>query len=148
VRDAIAVPGVRWITLLEGINDLTGARPERLPTFADELIAAYRQVIATAHEHGLRVAGCTLTPFGGSRVYSEERERVRRAVNEWVRTSGAFDAVIDFDAAVRDPRDPTRIRTEADSPDGLHPGDAGYRLMAEAVDLTIFTSSPTQRRTP
>jgi lysophospholipase L1-like esterase len=144
VRDAIAVPGVRWLTLLEGINDITGARPERLATLADELIAAYRQVIATAHLHGVRVAGATLTPFGGSRVYTEERERVRQAVNAWVRTGGAFDAVLDFDAAVRDPRDPTRFRAEADSPDQLHPGDAGYRMMADAIDLTIFTS----RRTP
>jgi lysophospholipase L1-like esterase len=101
-------------------------------------------VVAAAHVHGVKVAGCTLTPFGGSRVFTAERERVRQAVNAWVRTGGAFDAVVDFDAAVRDPRDPARFRADADSPDWLHPGDAGYRMMAEAIDLTIFT----QRRTP
>jgi len=103
-----------------------------------DLIAAYRQVIAQAHLRGIRVAGCTITPFGGSNVFTEEGERIRSAVNDWIRTSGAFDAVIDFDRAVRDPKDPARIRAEADSPDLLHPGDAGYRLMAAAIDPRVF----------
>ena len=144
-HDALAVPGVRWITLLEGINDITGATrtPPTGPAItAADLIAAYRQIIALAHLHGVKVAGCTLTPFGGSPVYTEAGEAMRREVNQWIRTSGAFDAVIDFDAAVRDPRDPTRFRPEADAPDLLHPGDAGYRLMAEAIDLSIFTPRP------
>ena len=143
MRDALAVPGVKWITVLEGINDITGAtRPGQTPspTFtAESLIAAYRQIIETAHMHGVAVIGCTITPYGGSNVHSESGEAIRQAVNTWIRTGGAFDAVIDFDAATRDPKNPARFRTEADSPDLLHPGDAGYRLMAEAIDLAIFT---------
>ena len=140
VHDALSVPGVRWITLLEGINDITGAtRNPAEPTLtAADLIAAYRQVIEMAHLHGVKVIGCTITPYGGSNVHNAAGEAIRQAVNEWIRTSGAFDAVVDFDAATRDPRDPTRFRPEADSPDLLHPGDAGYRLMAEAFDLSLF----------
>lgn len=148
-RDALAVPGVRWVTLLEGINDITGGtRDPAAPTLtADDLIAAYRQMIALAHEQGVRMIGCTITPYGGSRVYNAAGEAIRQKVNEWIRTSRAFDAVIDFDAATRDPADPTRFRAEADSPDLLHPGDAGYRLMAEAIDLSLFTTSaPNVRR--
>ena len=142
VHDALAQPGVSWIILLEGINDITaGSRQQNAaePFTADHLIAAYRQVIAQAHVRGIRVAGATLTPFGGSSAYSDAGEQVRVAVNEWIRTGKAFDAVIDFDRAVRDPNDATRFRREADSPDLLHPGDAGYRLMADAIDLAIFT---------
>jgi lysophospholipase L1-like esterase len=142
--DALDQPGASWITVLEGINDITGAtRPGAPPSSltADDLIAAYRQMVARAHARGIRVAGCTITPYGGSNVFSAAGEAMRQAVNGWIRTSGAFDAVIDFDAAVRDPRDPARMRAEADSPDFLHPGDAGYRLMAEAIDLSIFTRS-------
>jgi lysophospholipase L1-like esterase len=147
VRDALSVPGVRWITLLEGINDITGGTrdPARPTVTADDLIAAYRQVIALAHERGVRVIGCTLTPYGGSGPYNEAGEAIRQAVNAFVRHGGAFDAVIDFDAAVRDPRAPTRFRAEADSPDLLHPGDAGYRLMAESIDLAPFRA-PRARR--
>jgi lysophospholipase L1-like esterase len=141
VNDAIAQPGVSWIILLEGINDITaGTRQQNAapPFTAEDLIAAYRQVIARAHLHGIRVAGATLTPFGGSSAYSDAGEQIRVAVNEWIRTSKQFDAVIDFDQAVRDPNDSKRFRPEADSPDLLHPGDAGYRMMADAIDLTVF----------
>jgi lysophospholipase L1-like esterase len=142
VNDAIAQPGAKWIILLEGINDITAAsrqpNPAR-PFTADDLIAAYRQVIAQAHLRGIRVAGATLTPFGGSSAYSDMGEQIRVATNEWIRTSKEFDAVIDFDRAVRDPNDPKRFRAEADSPDLLHPGDAGYKMMADAIDLRIFT---------
>ena len=140
VNDAISQPGVAWITLLEGINDITAATRGRGATSFNEkdLIAAYQQVIAQARLRGIRVAGCTLTPFGGSNAFTPEGERIRAAVNEWIRTSGAFDAVIDFDRAVRDPQDPSRFRAEADSPDLLHPGDAGYRLMAAAIDPRVF----------
>ena len=142
VPHALSVPGVKWITLLEGINDITaatraGAAPG-LPFSADDLIAAYRQVIEMAHVQGVKVIGCTLTPFGGSTPYTEAGESIRQKANDWMRTSGAFDAVVDFDAATRDPNNPTRFRAEADSPDLLHPGDGGYKLMAEAFDLAIF----------
>ena len=141
-RDVLAVPGVRWMTMMEGINDITGATRsgQAGKTFtAETLIAAYRQVIETAHAQGVRVIGCTLTPYGGSNVFTEEGEAIRQAVNTWIRTGSGFDAVIDFDMATRDPQTPTRFRAEADSPDLLHPANPGYALMARAVDLTLFT---------
>jgi lysophospholipase L1-like esterase len=139
-HDALDLPGVKWITLLEGINDISGGARQTGPNAfgAADLIAAYRQVIAMAHGAGVKVIGCTLTPFGGSSAYSDRGEEIRSAANNFIRTSGEFDAVVDFDAAVRDPADPKRYRAEADSPDLLHPGDAGYKLMGEAVDLGIF----------
>jgi lysophospholipase L1-like esterase len=139
-HDALDQPGVKWITLLEGINDLSGGARQTGPDAfsADDLIAAYRQVIATAHGVGVKVAGCTLTPFAGSSAYSDRGEQIRMAANQFIRGSGEFDAVIDFEAAVRDAGDPKRFRKEANSPDLLHPGDAGYKLMGEAVDPTIF----------
>jgi lysophospholipase L1-like esterase len=141
-RDVLAVPGVRWMTLMEGINDITGATRsgQAGKTFtAETLIAAYRQVIETAHAHGVSVIGCTLTPYGGSNVFTDEGEAIRQAVNAWIRTGGGFDGVIDFDAATRDPQAPARFRTEVDSPDLLHPANPGYALMARAVDLSLFT---------
>jgi lysophospholipase L1-like esterase len=142
VSHALSVPGVKWLTLLEGINDITAAtRPgvaPQVPFSADDLIAAYRQVIEMAHVDGVKVIGCTLTPYGGSNVYTESGEAIRQKANNWIRTSGAFDAVVDFDAATRDAGRPSQFRQEADSPDMLHPGDAGYKLMAEAFDLAVF----------
>ncbi|HVV46511.1 MAG TPA: SGNH/GDSL hydrolase family protein, partial [Bryobacteraceae bacterium] len=139
-HDALNQPGVRWITLLEGINDITaGARQTGPNAFSEaDLIAAYRQVIAMAHEAGIKVIGCTLTPFGGSTAYSDRGEEIREAANKFIRTSGEFDGVIDFEAAVRDPADPKRFRKEADSPDLLHPGDAGYRIMGDSINLKLF----------
>jgi lysophospholipase L1-like esterase len=139
-HDALDQPGVRWITLLEGINDISGGARQTGPNAfsADDLIAAYRQVIAMAHGAGVKVIGCTLTPFGGSSAYSDRGEEIRAAANQFIRSSGEFDAVVDFEAAVRDSADPKRYRKEADSPDLLHPGDAGYKLMGAAVDLSIF----------
>ncbi len=148
VNDVIAQPGISWIILLEGINDITaGIRQQTAapPFTADALIAAYRQVVAQAHLRGIRVAGATLTPFGGSSAYSDAGEAMRAAANEWIRHSGELDAVIDFDRVVRDPADAARFRVEADSPDLLHPGDAGYRMMADAIDLAIFTKGPAGR---
>jgi lysophospholipase L1-like esterase len=138
LRDALTVPGVRWLTLLEGINDINGAMRANAPFSADDLISAYRQVIETAHLYGVKVAGCTLTPYAGSSAYTEKGEAIRQAANQWIRTSGAFDAVFDFDARTRDPKTPGRFRPEADSPDLLHPGDAGYKLMADGIDLRVF----------
>ena len=143
-HDVLSHPGVRWITVMEGINDITGGSrglPNVPQIKAEMLIAAYRQIIQTAHARGVQVIGCTLTPYGGATPFNEYGESVRSAVNQWIRTGGAFDAVIDFDAATRDAKDPLRFRPEADSPDNLHPGDAGYKLMGEAIDLTIFTGT-------
>ncbi len=149
-RDVLSVPGVKWVTVLEGINDIAAAtRPPAASTPGgapappsefdhDDLIAAYRQMIELAHLHGIKVIGCTMTPFGGSRGFTDRGEAIREAANHWIRTAGAFDAVIDFDAATRDRTDPHRFRPEADSPDLLHPGDGGYKLMADAIPLAIF----------
>jgi lysophospholipase L1-like esterase len=152
VPHALNVPGVKWITLLEGINDISGATrgaaagATQVPAFsADDLIAAYRQVIEMAHLQGVKVIGCTLTPFGESNAYTEAGESIRQKANAWIRTSGSFDAVVDFDAATRDSGDPRRFRAEADSPDMLHPGDGGYGLMANAFDLALF-GGPAVRR--
>jgi lysophospholipase L1-like esterase len=139
-RDVLSQSGVKWVTLLEGINDI--GREARVPeeaVTADDLIGAYKQIIERAHTHGIRIAGCTLTPYEGADYSRETGEAVREAVNTWIRTSGAFDAVADFDAAVRDKDNPKRIRAEFDPGDHLHPNDAGYQAMADAVDLKIFT---------
>ena len=108
-------------------------------------------MIDVAHARGVKVIGCTITPFGGSSAFTERGEAIRTAVNDWIRKSGAFDAVVDFDEATRDRADPRRFRAEADSPDLLHPGDGGYRLMAEAFNLAMFSSrdvpgNPSPRR--
>ncbi len=139
-HDVLSQPGIRWITLLEGINDITGGSRNGAKTItAEALIAAYRQIINAAHERGIQVFGCTLTPYGGSNVYNDYGESVRTAVNDWIRKPGSFDGVIDFDKATRDAQDPRRFRPEADSPDFLHPANPGYKLMADAVNLTLFT---------
>ncbi len=139
-RDVLSQPGVKWVTLMEGINDIgRGASVPAEAVTADELIGAYKQFIAQAHAHGIQVIGCTLTPYEGAGYYREDGERIRAALNAWIRTSGAFDAVVDFEAATRDTANPTRIRAEFDPGDHLHPNDAGYKAMADAFDLGIFT---------
>jgi lysophospholipase L1-like esterase len=105
---------------------------------ADELIAGLRQLAERAHEHGIVAFGATITPFEGSMVFSEEGEAIRQAVNDWIRTAGAFDAVFDFDAVVRDPGQPTRLLPAFDSGDLLHPNDAGFKAMAESIDLALL----------
>ncbi len=149
-HDVLAIPGVTHVVLLEGLNDLgfPGASlggqplggPGETPTVED-LIAAYQQLTMRAHVHGVKVIGGTLTPFEGvtfEGYYSEAKERARQRLNAWIRTSGAFDGVIDFDAVVRDQDHPSRMRASYASPDHLHPNDAGYRAMADAVDLSLF----------
>jgi lysophospholipase L1-like esterase len=129
--------------VLEGINDIgnLGRAGNTLTLSADQIIWAYQQIIDRARSHGIRVAGATLTPYEGAGYYSAQGEAIREAVNAWVRAPGHFDAVIDFDAVVRDPANPKRIRAEYDPGDHLHPNDAGYRAMGEAIDLSIFTNS-------
>ena len=150
-RDVIAQPGVDTIILLEGVNDLglsyghiTGplaAVIHQTPQdriSADDIILAYRQIIARAHARGIRVIGATILPYKGSFYWSAEGEAARQAINRFIRTGGAFDGVADFDAAVRDPADPASIRAGLHSGDHLHGSDEGYRLMAEAVPLALF----------
>jgi lysophospholipase L1-like esterase len=144
-RDVLAQAGVRWLVVLEGINDIgraAGARATGGPAAtADDIIGAYAQIIERARAHGIRVYGATIMPFEGftyAGYYTPEGEADRRRVNEWIRTSGRFDGVIDFDAATRDPAQPSRLSPAVDGGDHLHPSAAGYRIMGEAIDLKLF----------
>jgi lysophospholipase L1-like esterase len=136
LRDAIGRSGARYVILLEGINDI-GFNS----TPVAQIIAGYLNLIAAAHAAGLKIFGATLTPFQGSGYYTAAREAEREAINQWIRTSGAFDGVIDFDQAVRDPADPLRLLPAYDSGDHLHPNDAGYQAMADSINLAPFLSS-------
>ena len=136
-RDVLAQPGVTLVTVLEGINDIGAGGANASPTVA-ELIAGHRQMIDRAHARGLRIYGATLTPFEGAAYWTPEGEAKRQALNTWIRTSGAYDAVLDFAAAVQDSERPTRSRAEYDSGDHLHPSPAGYAAMANSIDLKLF----------
>jgi lysophospholipase L1-like esterase len=138
-RDVLGQSGARWLVVLEGVNDIGQARGAAgSAATARELIAAYRWMIERAHSRGLRVYGATILPFGGSMYSSPEHEAARQEVNRWIRAGGGFDAVMDLDAAMRDPAQPDRLRPEGDTGDHLHPNEAGYRIMGEAVDLSLF----------
>ncbi len=148
-RDVLMQPGVTHVVLLEAINDLASgtAVPERPDsTSAADIIFGYKQLIARAHERGLIIYGATLTPIGGmGRANTAAVDVKRRAVNEWIRTSGMFDGVIDFEAATRDPAQPDRFLSAFDSGDHLHPSDAGYKAMGESIDLSLFRRKPPSR---
>ncbi len=151
-RDVLSVPGVKYVILFEGVNDLGLSygqfaspfakafkmlRPARRASAA-ALIAGYRQLIERAHSHGIKVLGATITPYGGSAYYSQQGNAQRELVNRWIRTSGAFDGVLDFDAVWRDPAHPNRIRLDLQRGDHLHGNDAGYRALARSIDLAVF----------
>jgi lysophospholipase L1-like esterase len=136
-RHALSQPGVTHVVVLEGINDIGNARQNSTPT-AEDLIAGHKQLIEQAHTHGLKIYGATLTPFYGAAYYTEVGEAKRQTLNEWIRTSKAYDAVIDFDRVTRDPENPKTFLPLYDSCDHLHPNDAGYKAMADAVDLSLF----------
>jgi lysophospholipase L1-like esterase len=147
-RDVLSTPGLTHVVVLEGINDIgTGgfnfpglAGPVPAERTAADLIAGYRQLIARAHANDLKIYGATLTPFEGTFAgyYTPAKDVVRMEVNDWIRGSGEFDAVIDFEAAIRDETNPRVMRAEYDSGDKLHPGDAGYKRMAESIDIALF----------
>lgn len=145
-RDVLAQSGVRWLIVLEGINDIgtaAGARAKGEPAAtAADIIGACAQIIERARARGIQVYGATIMPFEGfsyAGYFTPESEAERQKVNAWIRTSGRFDAVIDFDALTRDPGRPGRLSAAVDGGDHLHPSPAGYRIMGEAVDLTLFT---------
>lgn len=130
-RDALSQPNVSTVIYTEGINDIGNG----VVTSADQLIQADKQLIARAHADGVRILGGTLVPFGGAGYSSAAKEVIRQSLNDWIRTSGAFDGVVDFDLALRDPAQPTHILPGYDSGDHLHPNDAGYAAMANAVPV-------------
>ncbi len=144
-RDVLSVPGVRYVVVLIGVNDLgvaygpgAAAHPVLNPPTADDMIAGYKQLIARAHEHGLKIFGATITPYGGAGYWSSQGETYREAINTWIRTGGAFDGVLDFDAVWRDPDHPTHSRAEMDPGDHLHGTDAAYRALGDSIDLGLF----------
>jgi lysophospholipase L1-like esterase len=139
-RDVLAQPGATHMIVLEGINDIGMGRAGTAPSAA-ELIGAHQQLIDRAHQHGLKIIGATLTPFEGAAYFTPDGEIKRQAINTWMRTGKAFDGVIDFDAATRDPQNPTKFNPKYDSGDHLHPNDTGYQAMAASIDLKLFESA-------
>jgi lysophospholipase L1-like esterase len=151
-RDVLSATGVKAVVIFEGVNDLgiaygnfgTGPMAERFKAqagrkvTAEDMIGGYRQLIARAHARGLKVIAATITPYGGAMYYSAEGEAVRQAINNWIRTGKEVDGVIDFDAAIRDPANPTQIKDGFHAGDHLHGSDAGYSAMAAVIDLKLF----------
>ena len=152
-RDVLSTPGLAYVIVFEGINDIGIAFAPRTdtgplagflkafggaPITGDDIIAGYRQLIARAHQRGVKIYAATVTPYGGAGTDSPQGEAARQAVNAWIRTSGAFDGVIDFDAAWRDPAHPNQIREGLHAGDHLHGSDAGYKVLADSIDLGLF----------
>jgi lysophospholipase L1-like esterase len=140
-RDVLSQSGVRYVIVLESINDI--GRLSHITNPYDDITAqqlemGLKQIADAAHEHGIKAIGATLTPYGGAGYSSDKGEQVREAVNDWIRNSGTFDGVVDFDKATQDPANPTHFNADFDSGDHLHPKDAGYKAMAAGIDLTLF----------
>lgn len=135
-RDVLAVPNVTHIVLLEGINDIGTSGDTRIT--AEELIEGYRQLALRAHDHGIKVIAMTVLPFEGAGYYAPEREIMRMQVNEWIRTGGAFDAVIDMERVMADPANPKRLRADLQTGDNLHPNAKGETVMGDAIPLSLF----------
>jgi lysophospholipase L1-like esterase len=151
-RDVLATPGARVVIIFEGVNDLgiaygnpQGPMAEIVKVMAksgkvtaEQMIGGYRQLIARAHSKGLKVVAATITPYGGAMYYSSDGEQVRQAINSWIRTGHEVDGVIDFDAVMRDPEQPSQIKEGFHMGDHLHGSDAGYAAMAAAIDLSLL----------
>jgi lysophospholipase L1-like esterase len=145
-HDVLAPAGVRWVIVFEGVNDLgelartTEVSAEEHAAIVSRVLAAYQQIAARAHAHGLKIYGATITPYAGSSYYHPGRlsEADRQEVNRWIRNPGHFDAVIDFDNVVRDPAHPDQLMPAYDSGDHLHPSPAGYKAMGSAIPMALF----------
>jgi lysophospholipase L1-like esterase len=140
-RDVIAQSGVKYLIILEGINDIGRVAAPRDPgdnITTQDLIFGLTQLVTRAHQHGIKVFGATLTPYVGAGYASEAGEQIRQAYNQWIRTSGVFDGVIDFDKTTQDPAKPSMFLPDYDSGDHLHPKDAGYKTMGDSIDLSLF----------
>lgn len=140
-RDVLGQAGVKYVIVLESINDIGALHEPNRPNYqltAQDLEFGLSQIVARAHEHGIKVFGATLTPYGGAGYSTEKGEQIREAVNTWIRSSGVFDGVVDFDQATRDPEHPNMYLPKYDSGDHLHPKDAGYAAMADSIDLSLF----------
>jgi len=142
-RDVVNQNGVRYLIVFEGVNDIGGVSDANAPTLTTNLINAYTQFANKAKARGLRAYGATITPFGGNSYYTTAHEATRQAVNAWFRTNAIYDGVIDFDAAVRDPVTLTNFQAAffpgANANDWLHMNPLGYKAMADAIDLNLFT---------
>ena len=138
-RDVLKQSKVKWVIIFEGINDIGGIRSaDFAKKISEKLIASYEEMIDSAHAAGIKVYGATLMPYKDSFYDTEYSQTAWKTVNEWIRTSGRFDAVIDFDTAMRDPNKPLNLLPEADTGDHLHPNETGHRMLGEAVDLELF----------
>jgi lysophospholipase L1-like esterase len=137
-RDVLSQPGVTHLIFMEAINDIGSIARGGGGVSAEAIIAIYKQMIDRAHMHGIRVIGATLTPYEGAGYFSENGEAMRTAVNDWIRTTGLLDGVVDFDAATRDPANPRRFLRSYTNTDFLHPNDAGYKAIADVIDLYLF----------
>jgi lysophospholipase L1-like esterase len=141
-RDVIAQAGVQYLIVLEGINDIghnIKATPSDPPKTAQDLIGALQQIAVRAHAHGIRVIGATILPYENCKYASPDGEKIREAVNDWIRTTPSLDGIEDFEKVVRDPSHPTRFSSIYDSGDHLHPNAAGLKAMADSIDLSLFT---------
>ncbi|MBN2352391.1 MAG: SGNH/GDSL hydrolase family protein [Spirochaetales bacterium] len=137
-RDVLGIRGVKWVIVLAGVNDIGGASKKGSPETADRLIASFKEFAEKAHAAGLKIYGIPILPFGGSQYANEEHEAARVKVNEWMKTSGAFDAYLDVESAVADPSDPKKLARRFDSNDHLHLSPKGYQALADAIDLKLF----------
>jgi lysophospholipase L1-like esterase len=142
-RDVLGQSGVKYLIILEGINDIGRLSNTRFLAPEDDITAqnlelALTQLAERAHEHGIKVFAATLTPYGGAGYFSEKGEQVRKDYNNWIRSSSVFDGVIDFEKITSDPANPDRFNPEYDSGDHLHPKDTGYKAMGGGIDLKLF----------
>jgi lysophospholipase L1-like esterase len=140
-RDVLSQAGVKYVIVMESINDIGTLHNPNRPDYkltAEDLEQGLAQLVARAHEHGIKVFGATLTPYKGAGYFSENGEKIREAVNQWILTSRVFDGAIDFDKATRDSTNPLMYSAQADGGDHLHPKDAGYAMMADSIDLSLF----------